>query len=183
MTGRLQPGHKALHGRLQQHRPAHKKPKHKRAPASSASNQPPAVLPLRSRPVCSGSPGIGPQTLTRQILRIAEQEEFDAFTQEGGISGQEGGISEEELTVPPPTTEIPPPTTPPTTSSIADLIRQQQEFHTAFLESQSKMERLVQQATTMLTTQHEATTAILASCKQQLDILESLMRQNSPDWS
>jgi len=168
MTGRLQPRHKALCNRPPQHRPVHKKPKHRRGPASSTSTQPQTVLPLRS-----------------QILRVAEEQEENEQHPETDTFPEE----EDELAIPP-TSDVQGPATPPfpppmqptssNTTEILDLIRQ---FHTAFLESHDKMERLVQQATTMLTTQHEATTAILASCKQQLDILESLMRQNSPDWS
>ena len=172
MTGRLQPRHKALCNRPPQHRSVHKKSKHRRAPASSTNTQPKIGLPLRS-----------------QILRVAGEQEEDDQHQEHDNPPEEDEEPANSSTlprapdVPGPATPPFPPTTPGTTSTnteILDLIRQ---FHTAFLESHDQMTRLVQQATTMLATQHEATTAILASCKQQLDILESLMRQNSPDWS
>ncbi|CAE7324877.1 unnamed protein product [Symbiodinium sp. CCMP2592] len=64
-----------------------------------------------------------------------------------------------------------------------EVITLVENLHKVAMESQHKLECLMQQATTLLTTQHEAMTAMMSSCKQQLDNLESLVHQGTPDWS
>ena len=55
-------------------------------------------------------------------------------------------------------------------------------FRRSLIDSHGKLESLFQKTSTVLATQHEAMTALISSCKQQLDIVESQVRQG-PDWS
>ena len=56
-------------------------------------------------------------------------------------------------------------------------------LHHALVDSHNQLESLFQKTTTVLVTQHEAMTALISSCKQQLDIVENLVRQDAPDWT
>ena len=58
----------------------------------------------------------------------------------------------------------------------------------ALTESNAKAEALLHTTNTLLATQHEASAALLASCKQQLDIIVDLLRveqasRSEVDWS
>ena len=68
-------------------------------------------------------------------------------------------------------------------NELQDVIAMVDSLRNAMIESHEKLESLLQKTATVLTTQHEAMTAMIASCKQQLDILEILLRQSTPDWS
>ena len=68
-------------------------------------------------------------------------------------------------------------------NELQDVIAMVDSLRNAMIESHEKLESLLQKTATVLTTQHEAMAAMTASCKQQLDILESLLRQGTPDWS
>ena len=70
------------------------------------------------------------------------------------------------------------------TDAVPDEILQRLDsLQRALKDSQCLIEGLLQQTTTLLATQHETTAALLSTCKQQLDVLESLLRRNSTDWS
>ena len=64
-----------------------------------------------------------------------------------------------------------------------DLVDMINSLHHALIESHNKLESLFQKTTTVLVTQHETMTALISSCKQQLDIVENLVRQDVPDWT
>ncbi|CAE7856649.1 unnamed protein product [Symbiodinium necroappetens] len=120
-------------------------------------------------------------TLRRQILRVAT-ETFAELS--------EDPIEEDEPEVPadvpaPSTLPFPPPTATNTesTADIHDVTVLIEKLRKVIGDSHGKTEVLLHQTSTLLATQHEAMTALIASCKQQLDVLESLLRQGNPDWS
>ena len=90
---------------------------------------------------------------------------------------------------------VPAPSTPPfpppaavsneNSADLHDVILLIESLHKALGESHLKIEGLLQlqQTSTLLATQHEAMTASISSCKQQMDVLGSLLRQGTPDWS
>ena len=68
----------------------------------------------------------------------------------------------------------------PTIQDVMDMVTTVQR---ALIDSHGKLETLFQKTSTVLATQHEAMTALISCCKQQLHIVESLVRQGTPDWS
>ncbi|OLP97747.1 hypothetical protein AK812_SmicGene19876 [Symbiodinium microadriaticum] len=142
--------------------------KHKRGPRRTSEPSQP------SRPST-------PPALRKQILRIAS-ETFDEMDDDS-----------EPPQSPPPAPCTPPYPPPPpeedepkitnldqpdqsiTSQDIVDMIN---NLHHALKESHNKLESLFQKTTTVLVTQHETMTALISSCKQQLDIVENLVRQD-----
>ena len=67
----------------------------------------------------------------------------------------------------------------PAVQDVMDMVTTLQR---SLIGSHGKLESLFQKTSTVLAAQHEAMTALISSCKQQVDIVESLVRQG-PDWS
>ena len=145
--------------------------KHKRGPRRTSEPSQP------SRP--STPPALG-----KQILRIAS-ETFDEMNDDP-----------EPPQSPPPAPSTPPYPPPPpeederTTTNAdpseqninsQDLVDMISNLHHALIESHNKLESLFQKTSTVLVTQHGTMTALISSCKQQLDIVENLVRQDAPD--
>ena len=101
------------------------------------------------------------------------------------------------------TEEIPMPKTPPfpppdqadpaehqqlSSSDTALLYQRIEALHQALTESNAKAEALLITTKTLLATQHEASTTLLASCKEQLDAIAEFLRvehasRSEVDWS
>ena len=128
-------------------------------------------------------------TLRTQLLRVAASEDADGTHATPDPSAVDTEVEhEEEKDAPPPMT--PPPTSSkqlgqfdPTAAVPEEILQRIDNLQRALKDSQCQIEGLLQQTTTLLATQHETTAALLSTCKQQLDVLESLLRSNSTDWS
>ena len=167
-SGKLQPSHKALNTRPQ-HKPFRKDRRPRNYRTSGRSS------PQRKQ-------GPSRPELRKQILRIAT-ESFEAAQEDH--QGEDPHQPESGAVPAPTTPPFPPPAVVITEqpNELQDVIAMVDSLRNAMIESHEKLESLLQKTATVLTTQHEAMTAMIASCKQQLDILESLLRQGTPDWS
>eukprot|EP00439_Symbiodinium_sp_Y106_P033765 s456_g4.t1 len=128
-------------------------------------------------------------TLRTQLFRVAASEDADGTHATPDPSAVDTEVEyEEEKDAPPPMT--PPPMSSkqlgqfdPTAAVPEEILQRIDSLQRALKDSQCQIEGLLQQTTTLLATQHETTAALLSTCKQQLDVLESLLRRNSTDWS
>ena len=110
--------------------------------------------------------------LRKQILRIAA-ESFEAAQEED--QGEDPQQPESGAVPAPTTPPFPPPAVVITEqpNELQDVIAMVDSLRNAMIESHEKLESLLQETATVLTTQHEAMTAMIARCKQQLDSLIS----------
>ena len=144
--------------------------------------------PPRHRPDSQPSRSSTPPQLRNQILRVAT-EAFD------DIEVDEAPPQNSPMPPSPCTPPFPPPEHDdheeeqepqqlqddhgPTIQGVMDMVTTLQR---SLIDSHGKLESLFQRTSTVLATPHEAMTALISSCKQQLDIVESLVRQGL-DWS
>ena len=144
--------------------------------------------PPRHRPESQPSRSSTPPQLRNQILRVATE----AF---GDIEVEEASPQNSPMPPSPCTPPFPPPHPDdheeqepeqlqddhrPTIQDVMDMVTTVQR---ALIDSHGKLGSLFQKTSTVLATQHEAMTALISCCKQQLHIVESLVRQGTPDWS
>ena len=92
------------------------------------------------------------------------------------------------LPYPPPHEDNPDEHQQPPTSDPALIFQRLEALQQSLTESNAKAEALLNTTNTLLATQHEASAALLATCKQQLDIIVDLLRveqasRSEVDWS
>ena len=176
--GKLQPLHKLMP------RPpvgAHREPI-PRHPRRLRSRSPPQTVYAAEAPQTSG--------LRSQLLRVAQEqdppvENYDSAHQD---DGGRGVPSPKTPPHPPPHAEDPDEHEQAPASDNTLIFQQLEALQQALTESNAKAEALLNTTNTLLATQHEASTALLASCKQQLDIIVDLLRveqasRSEVDWS
>ena len=164
MGGKLQPAHQALNNRPV-HRRYQKDRCYKRHKPSRTSS-PKQIYESSQAPRPEAA-----SALRKQNLRIAT-ECFEAV--------QDDPIEDPDQLD---TGAVPAPSTPPfpppaavsneNSADLHDVILLIESLHKALGGSHLKIEGLLQQTSTLLATQHEAMTASISSCKQQMDVLES----------
>ena len=128
--------------------------------------------------------------LRHQLLRVAQ-------AQDPQVENDDNVHQDDD------TEGVPLPTTPPfppphqddpaehqqlPTSDTALIFQRIEALQQSLAESNAKAEALLNTTNTLLATQHEASTALLASCKQQLDIIVDLLRveqasRSEVDWT
>ena len=145
--------------------------------------------PPRHRPESQPSRSSTPPQLRNQTVRVATEAFEDIEVEEAPPQNSPMPPSPRTPPFPPPHhddhEEEQEPQQPqddhrPTIQDVTDMVTTLQR---ALIDSHGKLETLFQKTSTVLATQHEAMTALISSCKQQLHIVERLVRQGTPDWS
>ena len=120
-----------------------------------------------------------PHQLHRQVTRIATQ----VFEM-----ADEGNPTKNKVPAPATPPGLPPSQQPEDeedeydhdeTSELDNINSMQQDID----QTVTKGETLLHQINDLLVTQHQLVVFMIAGCKQQLDVMEVLLRQNATDWS
>ena len=123
--------------------------------------------------VLQGEPS-QPSFLRNQLLRAAKETQ-DSTTADTDVEHEDADLAVRQPTTPP----GPPPEQPAQDhTSKAEVMQCLDTLQRAILDSKLKLESLLQTASTLLATPHEGSAALLSSCKQQLDVIESRLRQD-----
>ena len=176
--GKFQPLHKLM-PRPPVGAPREPKPRHQRG---HRSRSPPQTVYAAEAPQTSD--------LRNQLLRVAQEqdppvENNDNVHQDDGTKGVPLPKTPPH---PPPLADDPDEHEQPPTCDTTLIFQRLDALQQALTESNAKAEALLHTTNTLLATQHEASTALLASCKQQLDIIVDLLRveqasRSEVDWS
>ena len=174
--GKLLPLHKVMP------RPPVGAPREPIARRRHRSRSPPQTVYAAEVPQTSG--------LRHQLLRVAQAqdpqvEKDDNVHQDDDT---EGVPLPKTPPFPPPHQADPAEHQQPPSSDTALIFQRIEALQQSLAESNAKAEALLNTTNTLLATQHEASTALLASCKQQLDIIVDLLRveqasRSEVDWS
>ena len=133
-----------------------------------------------------------PQTsdLRNQLLRVAQEHDppVESYDIAHKDQGARGVPSPKTPPHPPLCADDPDEDQQPPTSDTTMIFQRLDALQQALTESNATAEALLHTTNTLLATQHEASTALLASCKQQLDIIVDLLRveqasRSEVDWT
>ena len=131
-----------------------------------------------------------PAGLRHQLLRVAQAQ--DPPVENNDNMFQDDDTEEVPLLktppFPPPDQADPAEPQQPPPSDTALIYQRIEALQQSLAESNAKAEALLITTNTLLATQHEASTTLLANCKEQLDVIVDLLRvehasRSQVDWS
>ena len=131
-----------------------------------------------------------PAGLRHQLLRVAQAQ--DPPVENDDNTHQDDDAEELPLPktppFPPPDQADPAEHQQPPSSDTALIFQRIEALQQSLAESNAKAEALLITTNTLLATQHEASTTLLANCKEQLDIIVDLLRveqasRSEVDWT